>query len=221
MKTEFIKHNLTAFAVGLAAALVFTAAGCSTPGRSSATKATSGVESVQKQLSIGEQQMNATVSSLVDLANNPQADVRPQYKKFLDNMSKLEAQIKKGQGERAAMRTQAQAYFAKWEQDIQTLQNEDIKKISLARRADAMASFQKINDEFAKAKPTFQLFMNNLREVQKALDFDLTPGGITAIKPIVAKVQGQATGVKKNIVTIHAELARVSSELAATAPSSQ
>jgi len=207
----------TAFAV----TLVLVIAGCSTPGRSSATKATGGVESVQKQLSIGEQQMNATVSSLVDLSNNPQVDVRPQYKKFLDNMSKLEAQIKKGQGERAAMRTQAQAYFAKWEQDIQTLQNEDIKKVAVARRDATMASFQKINDEFAKAKPTFQLFMNNLREVQKALDFDLTPGGITAIKPVVSKIQDQAAGVKKNIATIHAELARVSGELAATAPSPQ
>jgi hypothetical protein len=204
-----------------AAALVLAVVGCSTPGRSSSTKATGGVDAVQKQLSIGEQQMNATVSSLVDLTNNPQPDVRPQYKKFLDNLAKLEAQIKKGQGERAAMRTQAQAYFAKWEQDIQTLQNEDIKKVAMARRDAMMASFQKITDEFNKAKPTFQLFMNNLREIQKALDFDLTPGGITAIKPVVAKVQDQAADVKKNIVTIHAELARVSSELAATAPSPQ
>ena len=217
MHVNIQKVCQTAFAL----ALVLAVAGCSTPGRSSTTKATSGVEAVQKRMTTGEQQMNATVQSLVDLTSNPQPDLRPQYNKYLDNLSKLEAQIKKGRGEREAMRTQAQAYFAKWEQDIQTLQNEDIKKVAIARRDAMMASFQKITDEFTKAKPTFQLFMNNLKEVQKALDFDLTPGGVTAIKPIVGKIQDEATDVKKNIANIRAELDRVASEMAATAPGSQ
>jgi DNA repair exonuclease SbcCD ATPase subunit len=207
--------------IAFASALFLVVAGCSTPGRSSATKATGGIAALQTRLTTGEQQMNATVASLVDLTNNPQPDVKPQYKKYLDNVGKLEAQIKKGRGERADMRSQAEAYFAKWEQDIQTLQNEEIKKVAIARRDAMMASFQKINSEFDKAKPTFQLFMNNLKEIQKALDFDLTPGGITAIKPVVAKVQTQATDVKKNIATVRAELDRVASEMAATAPSSQ
>jgi hypothetical protein len=207
----------TAFAT----ALVLAVAGCSTPGRSSATKATGGIAALQSRLTTGEQQMNATVASLVDLTNNPQPDVKPQYKKYLDNVGKLEAQIKKGRGEREAMRTQAQAYFAKWEQDIQTLQNEELKKVAIARRDAMMASFQKINDEFGKAKPTFQLFMNNLKEIQKALDFDLTPGGITAIKPVVGKVQDEVADVKKNIANVRAELDRVAGEMAATAPSAQ
>jgi hypothetical protein len=165
--------------------------------------------------------LNATVESLVDLVNSPQADVRPQYKKYLDNLGKLEAQIKKGREERAAMRTQAEAYFAKWENDIQTIQNEEIKKAAQSRRDTMKASFQKINDEFSKAKPVFDSFMRDLKEIQKALDFDLTPGGITAIKPVVGKAQEEEATVKTNIATIRAELGRVSSEMAATAPSTQ
>ena len=203
------------------AALAVLIAACSTPGRSSATKATSGVEAVQQRMVTGEQQLNATVESLVDLVNSPQADLRPQYNKYLDNLGKLEAQIKKGREERTAMRTQAEAYFAKWENDIQTIQNEEIKKAAQSRRDTMKASFQKINVEFSKAKPVFDVFMRDLKEIQKALDFDLTPGGITVIKPIVGKAKEEAATVKTNIATIRAELSRVSSEMAATAPSSQ
>lgn len=202
-------------------ALVVTIAGCSTPGRSSATKATGGLEAVQQRLVSGEQQLNATVESLADLVNNPQADVRPQYKKYLDNLGKLEAQIKKGRAERSAMQTQAEAYFAKWENDIQSIQNEEIKKAAQSRRDAMKASFQKISGEFSKAKPVFDAFMRDLKEIQKALDFDLTPGGITVIKPIVGKVQEEATKVKANIATIRAELGSVAASMAATAPSSQ
>lgn len=203
--------------VGLAA----TVAGCSTPGRSSATKAINSIAVVQQRLDTGEQQMQVTWQALVDLINNPEADVKAQYGKYLDGLGKLEAQIKNGQSERAAMRSQAEAYFAKWQQEIQSLQNEDIKKVASSRRDAVKASFQKIDDEFNQAKPDFESFISDLKDIQKALDFDLTPGGIAAIKPVVTKVQQEAATVKTHLTAIRAELASVSSELAATAPSAQ
>ena len=116
------------------------------------------------------------------------------------------------------MRTQAEAYFAKWQEDIDSLQNEDIKQVATARRAAMMDSFQKITDEFNKARPPFELFMNNLKDMQKALDFDLTPGGVAAIEPVVGKVQLQMASVKNSLAAIRAELDRVASEMSDTAP---
>jgi len=202
-------------------AATFAVAGCSTPGRSAATKATDAVAGLQKQLAAGEQQMDATVGSLADLVNKPQADMRPQYQKFLDNMDKLETQIKKGQSERAAMTSQADAYFAKWEQETQKLQNQEIQQVAVSRRQTMQASFDKIGNEFKTAKPTFDMLMRDLRETKQALDYDLTPGGISAIKPVVAKVQDEAAIVKTHVATIRSELGNVASALASSAPSTQ
>ena len=96
-------HRFYSYFIVIAILTVLSAAGCSTPGRSSATKATDAVAALQQRLTTGEQQLGATVVSLSDLVNKPQGDLQPQYKKFLDNLDKLESQIKKGQSERAAM----------------------------------------------------------------------------------------------------------------------
>ncbi|HVO45896.1 MAG TPA: DUF2959 family protein [Steroidobacteraceae bacterium] len=209
------------YAIGIVAVFAWAVAGCSTPGRNSATKAADAVTALQQRMTTGEQQMDSTVTTLVDLVNQRQGDLRPQYQKFRDSVDKLEAQVKKGRSERAAVTTQADAYFAKWEQDTKTLQNEDIRQVAASRRETVKASFDKINGEFNAAKPVFESLMRDLGEIKQALDFDLTPGGTTAMKPVVAKVQGKAATVKTHIATIRAELGHVSAELAATASTSQ
>jgi chromosome segregation ATPase len=219
MTTSTHMHRF--YAIAIAAVLALAAAGCSTPGRSSATKANDAVTALQERLTTGEQQLDATVASLSDLVNKPQSDLQPQYKKFLDNMDKLESQIKKGRSERAAMTSQADAYFAKWEDETQKLQNQEIKQTAVSRREAMKTSFDKIGGEIKAAKPQFDMLMRDLQETKQALDFDLTPGGINAIKPVVAKIQDEAAAVKTHIATIRGELGQVSRELAATAPSTQ
>jgi len=214
-------HRFYSYFIVIAILTVLSAAGCSTPGRSSATKATDAVAALQQRLTTGEQQLDATVASLSDLVNKPQGDLQPQYKKFLDNLDQLESQIKKGQSERAAMTSQADAYFAKWEDETQKLQNQEIKQTATSRREAMQASFDKIGNEIKSAKPQFDMLMRDLRETKQALDFDLTPGGINAIKPAVSKVQDEAAAVKTHIAAIRSELGQVSKELSSTAPSTQ
>jgi hypothetical protein len=212
-------HMLRQTAGMLVAVLLM--AGCTTTSRQSATNAADAIKALQQRMTTGEQQMNSTVVALVNLVNKPQPDVRPQYQTFVENLDKLEAQIKKGRSERAALTTQSDAYFAKWEQDTQNLQNEQLKNAALSRRNAVQGRFNNISSEFKTAKPTFDMFMRDLREIKQALGFDLTPGGITAIKPIVQKVQNEAVIVRKSISAIRTELGRVSSEMATTAPGGQ
>jgi hypothetical protein len=203
----------TVLAVALA-----TAVGCSSTGRSTSTKTSSSVATLQQRIVTGEQNINAAIASLDDLVNKPQPDLRPQYKAFLNALAKLEDQIKKGKGEREAMKAQTEAYFAKWEEESRSLENQQIKEAMAARRDAIKAMFAKIRTEFEAGKPSFELFMRDLREIKKALDFDLTVGGLNAIKPIVAKAQKESADVIKRLTVIRGELDKVAVEMAASAP---
>jgi hypothetical protein len=216
MKTRVLRLVPAVVAVALLAAT-----GCSSTGRSSSTKTTSSIQDLQKRIATGEENMNAAVGALASLVNKPEADMRPQYKTFLNALDKLEAQIKKGQSQRGAMGSQAEAYFAKWEEETKSIENKQIKQAMEARRAAVKAMFAKIDTEFKTGKPIFDLFMRDLREIKKALDFDLTPNGVTAIKPIVEKAQKESVDIAKHLSAIRAELDKLTKEMSASAPASK
>lgn len=216
MKTQVLRLVPAVVAVA-----VLAVTGCSSTGRSSSTKTTSSIQDLQKRIVTGEENMNAAVGALASLVNKPEADLRPQYKAFLSALDKLEAQIKKGQSQRGAMGTQAEAYFAKWEEETKSIENEQIKQTMEARRAAVKAMFVKIDTEFKTGKPIFEQFMRDLREIKKALDFDLTPNGVAAIKPIVAKAQKESADITKHLNAIRGELDKVAKEMSAAAPASK
>lgn len=213
MNTQTVRIVQVAVAVA-----VLAVGGCSSTGRSTSTKTSSAVKDLQHRIATGETNMNAAVGALVSLVDKPEADLRPQYKAFLSALDKLEAQIKKGQSQSGALKSQADAYFAKWEEESKTIENEQIKAAMEARRAAVKAMFAKIDTEFKTGKPIFEQFMRDLRETKKALDFDLTPGGVTAIKPIVAKAQKESVDIVKHLAAIRGELDKVAKEMSATAP---
>jgi predicted nucleic acid-binding Zn-ribbon protein len=203
------------------AVAVLTAAGCSSTGRSTSTKTADAVQDLQGRISMGEATMNTAVGALVNLVSKPEADLRPQYKEFLNALNKLEAQIKKGQSGSGAMKTHADAYFSKWEEETKSIQNEQIKATMEARRVAVQAMFSKIETEFKTGKPIFEQFMRDLREIKKALDFDLTINGVTAIKPIVEKAKKESVDISKHLAAIRDELNKVAREMSASSPATQ
>lgn len=151
------------------------------------------------QIELGMQQLDATVAALHDLVDNPAPDLGTQRKAYEKNLSSLESTAETVSKMASTMEAKGQAYFMEWDQQLASIQNEDIRERSAERRKAIEASFSKLKEDYGQVKNAFQPLLANLRDIRTALKADLTLPGIASLKPVVKKVDKENDSVKKEL----------------------
>ena len=146
--------------------------------------------------------LDATVSSLNALVNQPGADLEPQYKAFAKNLDNLESTAKNVAKISAAMAEQGQAYFTKWDEQIAAIQNEDIRERSAERKEKVAAALKEIQDEYAEAKEEFKPLLSDLQDIRTALDVELTMDAVESLQDNAEDVSESAEDVKESLTEL-------------------
>lgn len=158
-------------------------AGCaSTAGFNQGNITAAKIQSTSDQIAALPGQLDKTLASLNNLVSQPQADLRPQYKEFTANVAAVQSAAKDIATARTKIAADQTEFFAKWDQEIAQIQNQDIKALSQKRRDEVARNLTAIKTSYAQTDMAFKPFMADLSDVQKYLSVDLTPGGIAAIK---------------------------------------
>ena len=179
--------------------------GCSS-GYNKGTKTSESIMSTADQLAQGREQIDKVNASLTNLSNaQPGQDLRPLYKDYSSNVDKLDSIAADVRKQAEAMRSKGQAYFQEWEAEQAKINNEDIKTRSVQRRAEVEQAFSRINDKSQRLKDAYQPLMSDLKDIRTALNNDLTPGGIAAIKPIANRVAKETVVVKAAAGSVESE----------------
>jgi len=179
--------------------------GCSS-GYNKGTKTSESIMSTADQLAQGREQIDKVNASLTNLSNaQPGQDLRPLYKDYSSNVDKLDSIAADVRKQAEAMRSKGQAYFHEWETEQAKINNEDIKTRSVQRRAEVEQAFSRINDKSQRLKDAYQPLMSDLKDIRTALNNDLTPGGIAAIKPIADRVAKETVVVKVAAGSVESE----------------
>jgi hypothetical protein len=188
--------------------------GCASSPRDRSEAALDGLTTVRTEMEKGLAQLDRTVLALDDLATNPQADLTKQYQHFVKQVDALDDAAEKARSRNQSLQTRAQAYFESWKKDTEGMKSEALRGVSAERAATARASFDRMVAEVQRGKEAFVPLMDELRDIEVYLANDLTPGGMTAVRPIVDAAKGHAATVKETLTKVMADLARVESELA-------
>jgi len=179
--------------------------GCSS-GYNKGTKTSESIMSTADHLAQGREQIDNVNASLTNLSNaQPGQDLRPLYKDYSSNVDKLDSIAADVRKQAEAMRSKGQAYFQEWEAEQAKINNEDIKTRSVQRRAEVEQAFSRINDKSQRLKDAYQPLMSDLKDIRTALNNDLTPGGIAAIKPIANRVAKETVVVKAAAGSVESE----------------
>jgi len=179
--------------------------GCSS-GYNKGTKTSESIMSTADQLAQGREQIDKVNASLTNLSNaQPGQDLRPLYKDYSSNVDKLDSIAADVRKQADAMQSKGQAYFQEWEAEQAKINNEDIKTRSVQRRAEVEQAFSRINDKSQRLKDAYQPLMSDLKDIRTALNNDLTPGGIAAIKPIADRVAKETVVVKVAAGSVESE----------------
>ena len=110
------------------------------------------------------------------------------------------------------------AYIAKWQKEMETVQDPSIKA-SLQQRRDAMsANFQKVRNSAQGVREAYQPFLAQLKEIQKALSVDLSPAALPGLKPSMEKANAQGQTLKQKIAEVKSELGDIAAGMSPSGP---
>lgn len=175
---------------------------CASTGYDEGNKTAANIQTAADLIAALPAQIDTTLASLNEIVNQPQADLRPQYKQFAANVAKVESSAKEIGAARRAMGAKQKEFFAKWDEQLAQIKNEDIKARSESRKAEVNQKLLAVKKSYSVAEMDFQPFMSDLRDVQKFLSVDLTPGGVAAIKDTAAKASQHAVPLKASAIKL-------------------
>jgi hypothetical protein len=171
--------------------------------------------SVKEELAAAKNSISASSTALSDLVNAPQADLKPQYKKFAKAVENVNDHAQSVRDRATDMRAKRDEYVAKWRKELDAISDPELKQRAMARINEAQASFDKISTAGHAAKEAFTPFQADINDLSRYLGSDLTSAGLASVKDLVGKVQSEEAAVQKALDALILEVDRVSAEMAA------
>ena len=212
MKTRYLQFAAVA---ALGAVL---ATGCSSIGYNKQNLTAENVQSTGNLITDLQGKLDTTLTSLNNLVNQPQADLRPQYKTFASNVAAVQSAAKKLAAARSDIAAKEKEYFAQWDQEIAQIQNADIKAISQSRRDEVAKNLASLKTSYAQTDMAFKPFLADLQDVQKYLSVDLTAGGLAAIKGPVTQANQDAGPLKDSLTQLAGDFKKFGDSLSSRTP---
>jgi outer membrane murein-binding lipoprotein Lpp len=149
---------------------------------------------LRDQLIQGKAQIQTTCNAARDVTQRPQAQIDPQVRKLLASIDSLEQLATEGRTEFNSADQRAQAYFAKWQTELQGM-NDSLAMKGEARRAESMASLQELKKRAESLRQDFRPFMSSLLEVSKYLQTDTTAAGVKTVTPQINRALDREKGL--------------------------
>ncbi len=171
------------------------------------------IQSLRSDCAQGRHQITLTLQELSRLAV-PGVELRPQLEKFKAELVKMEQKANRARERADAMKEKGQAFFADWEQQVKTIQNEDIRKEAGKRLAKRKKSYEKILATMQEAKEQLVPFMSDLNDIRKLLDSELTTASVASAKSTIRQANWHGEDVRESLIDVEKELDRVAAELA-------
>lgn len=186
---------------------VLAAGGCASSdgGRASvAVKATDSMRAVRDDLARGDKQVDKALAA-IDQLEADGADLTPAFSSYTLAVSDLEASGDRVADRIEAMRQNREAYIQKWQQELEQVDNPDVRAALAERKAKVAANYDQIRDNGVKLRDDYRAFLKTLQEVERALALDLNPEGVAAMKVPLATARKQGAELKKSIAASRAE----------------
>jgi hypothetical protein len=197
---------LTWAALAVAAAQLYTAAEASAAGYKLADKVGASIAEFRDEIVNIKKEVDNTMSALDKIVTTAATDPRKAFKDFDKAVPKIDDAAKKAKKRSEDIKARGQAYFKDWEQDLEGVNNPEIRKLAEDRKAKLQATFGSIRGFMEPARDQFNSWLADLKDLQKYLGNDLTIAGIDAAKELIAKTRNEGQGVQQTMDKVIAEL---------------
>ncbi|MCB9757056.1 MAG: hypothetical protein H6753_01375 [Candidatus Omnitrophica bacterium] len=201
---------------GLAALIVGFAAACAHTGRvAESTKSVVGINEMTKQLNLSQAEVEKVIVAMDELA--VAHDLQMAFKNYTKSVNSVQAARRRDKAQRDSLQANNRQYMAKWQMELETIQDEDVKAALEQRKEKVIASFENIRSVLDDLREAYQPLLTNVLEIRKALALDLNSLGVQSLASSMNKAKGQAEVVKQKIAKARQELDQLADSLSPTA----
>jgi len=162
-------------------------------------------------------QLATTLAVLTTLTKQQKGDLRPAYEAFTTELPKTEAAAAATRARVAWMQGDGMKYFEDWQQTINSINNESLRKKSQKRLDAVKKSYAKVTAEFKEAAEKFKPFLADLGDIQKVLSTDLTASGVKGLRSTVSSANFNYKNVNRAINSALEEMTEMEKSLSTEA----
>lgn len=203
MKTyRLIQFTSALLLIGLLAGVT----GCASRGYKTNERTTANLQSLATRIETAGRHMDVAVTELDGLINSPQPDLRPQFNRFSDAVSQLNTLATNLAKAEIELQSRGKLHVENLEQNLATIQNEDIRATAKARTQEVSTRFESVRTACGSVKAAVGPVRADLTDVQRYLDTDLTQGGLNAIKDTATRVNRNAAPARESVAKLVSEL---------------
>lgn len=200
-RAPMLLPRFSVLTVSVLLAGIVASSGCQSrkaPALSRGTNTSESVGSAAETILAARGQVNVALAALRNLTGRP-GDIPRQFKVAQEKIEDLAKSSAKITAAADAMRTKGDAYLADWAKQIAVIGDAELRTAAFDRRAEVAGRLQEIFRSYQRVKSDFEPFQLNLADIQRALGTDLSPKGLEAVKPFVAKAEASALPLKESL----------------------
>ena len=162
-------------------------------------------------------QLKSTLASLNALTKQSKGNLQPAYQAFVSEIGKTESAAQATRKQVDFMAGDGRRYFADWQNSINGISNESLRKKAQKRLDSVKKSYGKVEESLGQASEKFSPFLSDLSDVQKSLATDVTAGGVKAIRGTVRSANWNYQFVNDSITAAHKEMGKMTKALSSEA----
>jgi hypothetical protein len=157
-------------------------------------------------------QVDRTLGSLSNLTDPNQNDLAGAYKRYSDDVTRMNQHAERLRSEARAMKDARDSYFARWEQKAASTDNPTIRADAEARRDQLRASQDRLALSTGQLRDAYDPFIRDLEEVRNFVGKDLSKDTTSVLGTVTKKAQQDGQVVNQRIDTVIADLDSMKSD---------
>lgn len=182
-------------------------AGCgTTAGYKQADKTGAGIAEYRDEVVNVKKAVDATIKSMDQVEVTANTDPRKAFEQFSKDLAALDSAASKARQRGQEMKSQGEAYFVNWEQQLAQVKNPEIKQLAEQRKDKVRAAFDGIKKVAEPLRAQFDPWLSDLKDLQAYLNNDLTIAGVDAARSQFTKAKADGEEVVKSMDALVAEL---------------
>jgi len=190
--------------------LLLTQTGCETTGaRGTGARASESMIESAQLIRDTQNDVRATLNTLDAMRTQRDGDISALYSEMVDSINQLERSANRVAATHRRMQKEGTKYFDKWNEQIASMANEDIRMRTEERRDTIRQNLDQVQQGYQELAAAYDEFIADVKDIQTALSADLTTGGVAAMsEPIRTTVRSglDVIEISDRVADAHEEL---------------
>lgn len=190
-------------------------AACSSSSQQAVERSEQTVDSLatlRSEVSSASQQVDRTITSLNTLTGST-GDRRAAFKTYSNEVAKLQSQAEKARERSADLRSRSSEYIAKWEAEVATVSDPELRAQARDRRAAVRDRIDEIRIAAERSRAAYEPLIRELLDIQTVVSNDLTDAGMQAVSATAKQANVDGATLRDRLAEFIAELDQLSGQM--------